>query len=90
MADEKRRVTLQEWHAEGREQFSDDPKDWKFTCPSCGHVQSLADFLALGMKNLMAQDFLAFRIAPNEVMFDENHEPRLTFGWAPTEEKDGR
>lgn len=29
--------------------FGEDDEDWKFVCPSCGHVQSVADFKAIGV-----------------------------------------
>lgn len=60
MPDEKRTVTLGEWHAEGKERFGGDPKQWKFICPGCGHVQSYQDFLDLGMEPKMAQGFVGF------------------------------
>jgi len=49
MADEKRRVTIEEWHAEARARFGDDPNKWRFKCPSCGFVQTRLDFLAYGV-----------------------------------------
>lgn len=27
-----------EWRAEGARRFGDDPMQWQFVCPSCGHV----------------------------------------------------
>ena len=45
MADATRRtVTLAEWKAEGEQLFGPDMLDWRFVCPSCGHVQSPRDF----------------------------------------------
>lgn len=49
MADEKRRVTLDEWQAEGRRLFGDNVNAWRFKCPSCGFVQTRQDFLAYGV-----------------------------------------
>lgn len=55
-----RKVTLEDWQAEGRAKFGDDPKDWKFVCPSCGQVQSLRDFDSLGMPPRQSQNIIAF------------------------------
>jgi hypothetical protein len=41
------RYTLDEWHAEAVRRFGTNPRDWKFVCPGCGHVQSFGDFLRL-------------------------------------------
>ena len=41
-------LTLDEWRAKGKEIFgSDNPRDWKFKCVSCGHVQCYDDFKGL-------------------------------------------
>lgn len=31
-------LTREEWHARGRALFGDDVLQWRFVCPSCGHV----------------------------------------------------
>jgi hypothetical protein len=36
--------TLEEWQAEGRRLFGADHEAWRFTCPLCGYVSSVADF----------------------------------------------
>ena len=41
------RMTRAEWLAKGKELFGDDPKDWRFKCCICGHVQTYRDFQAL-------------------------------------------
>ncbi|MDD3037936.1 VVA0879 family protein [Bacteroides sp.] len=41
-------LTIHQWRAKLIERFGENPCDWKFVCPSCGHVQSGADFLAVG------------------------------------------
>lgn len=38
------RMTEAEWLARGRELFGEDRLQWRFVCPSCGHVQRPADF----------------------------------------------
>jgi len=45
--EEIRRVDIKDWMAEGKALFGDEPLDWKFVCPNCGHVQSMRDFLEL-------------------------------------------
>ncbi len=40
--------TLQEWQEEGKKLFGEDFKQWKFKCPTCGHVQNIQDFLDVG------------------------------------------
>jgi len=39
-----RTLTHEEWLAEAAEKFGEDPKGWKFVCPSCNTVQSFQDF----------------------------------------------
>ena len=36
------------WLAEAERLFGKDPLQWKFRCPVCGHIQTMADFKALG------------------------------------------
>jgi hypothetical protein len=60
LADEKRRVTIEEWHREARSLFGDDPNAWKFICPSCGFVQTRRDFLAYGVPERDVDRRLAF------------------------------
>ena len=45
----RRRITRDEWLAEGTSRFGPKGRDWKFKCVRCGNVQSAHDFLALGM-----------------------------------------
>lgn len=37
-------MTLEEWRAEGQRRFGPDFQAWKFRCPICDHVASVADF----------------------------------------------
>lgn len=41
-------ASAEEWRAEARRLFGDDPMQWRFVCPSCGHVASVADWKAAG------------------------------------------
>jgi hypothetical protein len=45
---ESARYTLEEWQAEARRRFGEDPRNWKFICPSCKHVASALDWKNLG------------------------------------------
>jgi hypothetical protein len=36
------------WREEAKRIFGDDPMNWRFVCPSCGHVASVADWKAAG------------------------------------------
>ena len=38
------KITLAEWLAEGERRFGKSPFEWKFVCPSCGHIQAVGDF----------------------------------------------
>jgi hypothetical protein len=41
---EKQNLTIAEWRSLGERLFGPDFFQWKFVCPSCGHVQSPEDF----------------------------------------------
>jgi hypothetical protein len=43
-----RRMTVEEFFAEAVEKFGTDKGNWKFICPSCGHVASVAEWKAAG------------------------------------------
>lgn len=45
---EKTVYTLEEWHTEAKRRFGPDAMNWKFVCPSCRHIQSVADYKAAG------------------------------------------
>jgi hypothetical protein len=36
------------WRQEAIRRFGKDPLQWKFACPSCGHIASVADWQAVG------------------------------------------
>lgn len=42
----RKRYTLKEWHAEAARRFGNDPDRWRFICPCCKHVASVADWRA--------------------------------------------
>ena len=42
-----KRINVNDWLAEARELFGDNVDDWKFVCPMCGNIQSVADFRKL-------------------------------------------
>ena len=39
-----KRMTPDEWRAQGEELFGPKMLEWRFKCPICGHVQSAQDF----------------------------------------------
>lgn len=45
---EQQPITHDAWWAEAVRRFGDDLMRWRFVCPSCGHVASVADWKAAG------------------------------------------
>lgn len=43
-----KRITLEEWDAEGKRRFGADQMKWRFVCPSCDHVASSEDYKNAG------------------------------------------
>lgn len=41
-------MSYTEWVAEGERRFGPDRMEWKFVCPSCGHVACTADWKKAG------------------------------------------
>ena len=41
-------LTHDEWLTEAKRRFGDDPMDWRFVCPSCGHIASVKDWKDAG------------------------------------------
>jgi hypothetical protein len=50
-------ISLADWRAEGMSLFGEDAKLWKFKCPNCGHVQTIADFIELRTLGIVSADF---------------------------------
>jgi len=44
-------MTEEEWIAEGERRFGQERTQWRFVCPNCGHVQTLADCQAGGVES---------------------------------------
>lgn len=55
-ADDSRKITTAEWLAEAVAQFGVDPRQWKFVCPNCKHVQTMADFIELRKHGIEIKD----------------------------------
>jgi hypothetical protein len=55
-----RPVQHADWIEEGKARFGPDVRKWRFKCPSCGHVQTFEDFVALGMNPNQAQTIVGF------------------------------
>ena len=47
--DGRRSVTYAAWLAEGAALFGDDRSVWRFKCPACGYLQTVADYDAAGL-----------------------------------------
>ena len=60
MADEWSVMTLAEWQEKGILLFGEDVNYWQFICPSCGHIQTRAEWLSLGMQETMIDTRLGF------------------------------
>lgn len=45
---DRRTLTLGQWQSEAIDLFGKDPTKWRFVCPSCGMVQTKADFIMAG------------------------------------------
>lgn len=43
-------ITHEDWMKEGLAKFGADPSQWRFVCPSCGHVQSVQECRDAGMQ----------------------------------------
>jgi hypothetical protein len=43
--------SIDDWTTEAKKRFGDDFMKWKFVCPMCGHVASIADFKAAGAED---------------------------------------
>ena len=43
-------MSWNDWIKTGRAFFGKNPDDWKFECVSCGHVQSVSDFVEVGVE----------------------------------------
>ncbi len=41
-------MTVEEWNKEGERRFGHDMMNWKFVCPVCKHVASVAEYKAAG------------------------------------------
>ena len=45
---EKKFKTVKDWHNEARKRFGNNVGEWKFVCPSCGHITSIQDWRDVG------------------------------------------
>ena len=56
----RRRITVDEWNAEGVRRFGRPARKWLFICPACKCVQSGEDFLAAGLTLDQIPKYLGF------------------------------
>ncbi len=45
---ERQKLTKQAYYAEGVRRFGQDPLNWKYICPVCGHIASAQNYLNAG------------------------------------------
>ena len=57
---QRRRITRDEFIAEGKKRFGDDPKNWKFRCPRCKTTQTAHDLVEAGVKKEEIDNYLGF------------------------------
>lgn len=43
-----KRMTVEEWRAEGLRRFGANEMQWRFVCPSCSHIASVQDWKDAG------------------------------------------
>ena len=60
MTNEVREQKAEEWVKEGEQIFGKDRKKWAFKCVNCGHVQTIEDFMKLGMTEVEASRVVYF------------------------------
>lgn len=53
-------ITEPHWLAKGTKLFGPDIKTWRFKCPRCKHVQTINDFLAIGITKEIVNTQIAF------------------------------
>lgn len=39
-----KKITMDEWLAEGKRLYGENMLNWRFVCPSCGNIQTAEDF----------------------------------------------
>lgn len=62
----KRVLKFSEWQEELIERFGENCENWKFVCPVCGHIQSVADFKAIGKDFNYAYSYCIGRFTGND------------------------
>lgn len=53
-------MSLACWQKLGESLFGPDVDQWRFICPSCGHIQTRADWRKLGMNHRLIDMLLGF------------------------------
>lgn len=48
---EKHTMTIEEWTARGEALFGPNKMDWRFICPSCGHIADAREYKNAGAPN---------------------------------------
>ena len=53
-------MTQADWTEQANTLFGSNPRDWRFTCPACGFVQSIVDFERANVDEGTTQKQIAF------------------------------
>lgn len=69
-------MTQEEWVAEAHRRFGDNPADWRFVCPACGHEACGLDFKNAGAKpSAMYQECIGRYTKGRSAMLEEGDGP---------------
>lgn len=69
-------LTLDEWLSEGQKRFGKEKLNWKFICPSCGHIASGSDWINAGAsQNAIAFSCVGRATGAKETIMTKNKGP---------------
>jgi hypothetical protein len=80
MAKEVKKYTHEQWIEEAKRRFGDDPMDWRFVCPVCGHVASVRDWKDAGAaEGEVAFSCVGRHIEGSKAAFEQSGEGPCTY-----------
>lgn len=55
-------INYEDWIKKAKELYGEDPDNWKFKCPICGHIQSIKSVLEHGpsLERQKVQDWIHY------------------------------
>ena len=53
-------MLYEDWLEKGKNLFGKDFKKWRFKCPACGTVQTIKDFIDVGVEHEKIQAYIGF------------------------------